>query len=156
MVAVMLFFLIVTLVFADNAEIREIGRDDRFIAYDDGTVLDTRTNLMWAEKDNGRNINWVNAKSYCENYRGGGYTDWRMPTRHELFGLFDPNKSQKAECGLSVYIATDLIYLTCRWLWSSEIRGSDAYGVDFGKSPQSNMPQSKDYINRALPVRSVK
>jgi hypothetical protein len=59
----------------------EIGRDGRFIAYDNGTVLDTKTNLMWAAKDNGSDINWSNAKSYCENYRGGGYKDWRMPTQ---------------------------------------------------------------------------
>lgn len=40
------------------------GRDDRFIAYDNGTVLDTSTNLMWASMDNGIDINWDNAKSY--------------------------------------------------------------------------------------------
>jgi hypothetical protein len=27
---------------------KEIGTDGRFVAYDDGTVMDTRTNLMWA------------------------------------------------------------------------------------------------------------
>ena len=37
----------------------EIGRDGRFIAYNNGTVLDTRTNLMWAAKDNGSDINWA-------------------------------------------------------------------------------------------------
>lgn len=30
----------------------EIANDGRFIAYDNGTVLDTGTNLMWAAKDN--------------------------------------------------------------------------------------------------------
>ncbi len=35
----------------------EIKRDGRFIAYDNGTVLDTSTNLMWAAKDNGEDIN---------------------------------------------------------------------------------------------------
>jgi hypothetical protein len=59
----------------------ETARDGRFIAYNNGTVLDMSTNLMWAARDNGGNINWANAKSYCENYRGGGYTDWRMPTK---------------------------------------------------------------------------
>ena len=156
MVVAMLSFFIVSFAFADNAATREIGRDGRFIAYDDGTVLDTSTNLMWAAKDNGSNINWQGAKSYCESYRGGGYTDWRMPTQHELLGLFNASKSQKVECGLSAYIATDLIYLTCCWVWGSETRGSDAYGFDFGKGPRSLMPQSKDYINRALPVRSGK
>jgi hypothetical protein len=55
--------------------IDKIKRDDRFIAYDNGTVLDTRTNLMWAAKDNGYSLIWADAVFYCENYRGGGYTD---------------------------------------------------------------------------------
>jgi len=135
----------------------EIKRDGRFIAYDDGTVLDTQTNLMWAAKDNGRDISWANAKSYCENYRGGGYTDWRLSTQHELMGLFDANKSQKAECGIpAIYIATDLIHLTCWWVWGSETRGSDAAGFHFGKGPRALMPQSRASDSRALPVRSGK
>jgi|GEM_PF-6717971 len=48
----------------DEAE--ESLTEGRFIAYDNGTVLDTRTNLMWAAKDNGSSINWADARSYCE------------------------------------------------------------------------------------------
>ena len=81
------------------ADAEEIARDGRFIAYDNGTVLDTRANMMWASKDNESNINWANARSYCENYRGGGYSDWRMPTQDELAGLYNTGKSQKVECG---------------------------------------------------------
>jgi hypothetical protein len=77
---------------------KEIRRDGRFIAYNDGTVLDTITNLMWAAKDNGSNINWADAKNYCEDYRGGGYTDWRMPTQDELAGLYDTGKSRPMAC----------------------------------------------------------
>ena len=73
----------------------EKARAGRFIAYDDGTVLDTSTNLIWATKDNGSNINWVKAKSYCENYRGGGHTDWRMPTQYELAGIYDADKKSE-------------------------------------------------------------
>src|SRR5271157_6045 len=76
----------------------ETGRDGRFITYDNGTVLDTRTNLMWAARDNGSDINWYGAKSYCENYRGGGYTDWRMPRQNELAGLYDASKSRQTTC----------------------------------------------------------
>ncbi len=72
--------------------VKEIGKDGRFTAYDDGTVLDTRTNLMWAAKDNGSDISWQGAKSYCENYRGGGYSDWRMPMQNGLAGLYDTTK----------------------------------------------------------------
>ena len=54
---------------------KEIESDGRFVAYDNGTVKDTKTGLMWASKDNGKGINWKGAKLYCEHYRGGGYTD---------------------------------------------------------------------------------
>jgi len=135
----------------------ETGRDGRFIAYSNGTVLDTRTNLMWAAKDNGSNINWANAKSYCENYRGGGYTDWRMPTQDELAGLYDAGKSQQAECDSSPnHVATDLIHLSCWWGWASETRGSDAayFNFNFGKRLWGH--QSPDYYTLALPVRAGK
>ncbi|MBU0769626.1 MAG: caspase family protein, partial [Proteobacteria bacterium] len=76
---------------------QEIARDRRFIAYDNGTVKDTKTGLMWASKDNGEDIDWKDTKRYCENYRGGGYTDWRMPTREELEGLYDRSESYQAK-----------------------------------------------------------
>ena len=54
------------------------NRDGRFIAYDNGTVLDTKTNLMWAAKDSGGDINWGDATTYWDNYPE--FDDWRMPT----------------------------------------------------------------------------
>jgi hypothetical protein len=57
----------------------EIKRDGRFIAYDNGTVLDTSTNLMWAARDNGHNINWLNAELLRE-----------LPCRR-IYGLADAN-----------------------------------------------------------------
>ena len=62
----------------------EEASDGRFIAYDDGTVWDTHTNLLWAARDNGSNIYWSDAEAYCKTYDGGGYKGWRMPTRDEL------------------------------------------------------------------------
>lgn len=50
-------------------------------------VLDTSTNLLWAARDNGFDIDWAKAKTYCENCRLGGYADWRMPTADERAGL---------------------------------------------------------------------
>jgi len=56
----------------------EIAHDGRFIAYGNGTVLDTKTNLMWAGTDAGvSSLYHLDAESYCEGYRGSGYTDWR-------------------------------------------------------------------------------
>jgi hypothetical protein len=133
---------------------RQTGRDGRFIAYDDGTVLDTKTNLMWAAKDNGSDINWANAKSYCRNYRGGGYTDWRMPTQDELAGLYDSAKIYRSPCGFDVHL-TELIRLSCTWAWASETRGSGAAGFIFNNGARSWDPQSSK-ANRVLPVRSAK
>jgi len=134
---------------------RETDRDGRFIAYDNGTVLDKNTNLMWAAKDNGSDINWANAKSYCENYRGGGYTDWRMPTQDELAGLYDTAKTYKSESGYDVHL-TELIRLTRTWAWASETRGSAAAGFSFYDGERSWLHQSYASFIRALPVRSGK
>jgi hypothetical protein len=138
-----------------KAVAKKAGKDGRFIADDNGTVLDTSTNLMWAAKDNGENINWQSAKSYCENYRGGGYTDWRMPTQDELAKLYTAAKTYKSDCGYSVDL-TELIRLTCAWVWASEKRGSDAANFDFYAGKQNWSHQSIDYESRALPVRSGK
>ena len=128
--------------------LKVIARDGSFIAYDDGTVLDTRTNLMWAAKDNGSNINWNDAKRFCEKYRGGGYADWRMPTLDELANLYD--KSKKNRHGHHV---TDLIEITDRCPWASETRGSEAAHFYFSHGGRYWSHQSYDYSTRALPVR---
>lgn len=134
----------------------ETGRDGRFVANNDGTVLDTRTNLMWAAKDNGSNINLANAKSYCENYRGGGYSDWRMPTYDELVGLYDKGKTYKSDCGYDVHL-TELIRLTCYALWASETHGSEASPFNFSSGGRHWGPLLFGVFNhRALPVRSGK
>lgn len=139
----------------------ETGRDGHFIAYDNGTVLDTKTNLMWARMDNGYDINWLSAKRYCENYRGGGYTDWRMPTQNELAELYDTGKGYTPACATGgdagkVHL-TNLIYLSCWPVWASEIIGRPSgqnfvfsYGIYHSITP------SADFNLRALPVRSVK
>jgi uncharacterized caspase-like protein len=137
----------------------ESARDGRFIAYDNGTVLDTRTKLMWAAKDNGSNISWQDAKAYCENYRGGGYTDWRMPTQDELAGLYDETitntRSPAAGCS-GGYHLTNLIHLTCCCPWASETRGSMAAFFGFSNGPRNWHDQYFVGSIRALPVRSAK
>lgn len=145
---------------APNREIvkktaRETARDGRFIAYDNGTVLDTRTGLMWAAQDNGANINWKGAKIYCANYRGGGYTDWRMPTQHELAGLYDEAENYKADCGPAVHL-TELIHLTCNVPWASDSDGTVAGGFRFGGGLRGGLRLSFDFSGRALPVRAGK
>lgn len=139
-----------------KSTIEVIKRDGAFIAYNDWTVLDTRTNLMWVAKDNGSNINWPDAKSYSKNYRGGGYTDWRMPMQDELVGLFDGAKTYKSACGNDVYL-TGLINLTCNWVWVvSQTRGLDASSFNFSNGGRYWSPLLNGDGNRVLLVRLSK
>jgi tetratricopeptide (TPR) repeat protein len=139
---------------------RETGRDGRFIAYSDGTVLDTSTNLMWAAKTNGTNISWEDGRSYCENYRGGGYSDWRMPTRSELATLFDVGKSHVATCNpLAVHSATELIDIPCFWVSAYSQPGTPEGTVNFHDNDAASAQiwtVNSDYTGLALPVRSAR
>jgi hypothetical protein len=137
---------------------KEIKNDDRFIAYEDGTVLDTITDLMWAVKDNGYDINWPEAESYCKNYRGGGYTDWRLPTQDELAGLYDVSKSHVMKGRKNVYLnMTDLIDLSGHHIWASERHGNEAAYFIFYSGKRDSRPLSGyTIVCRTLPVRSAK
>lgn len=134
----------------------EIGRDGRFIAYDNGTVLDTGTNLMWASHDNGSDITWTAAKDYCGNYRGGGYSDWRMPTLDELAGLYDAGRKYQATRWKYDIHCTELIKLSACCPWSSETRGSEAAAFVFINGNRVWVAQSRNFYARVLPVRAVK
>ncbi|MEE8432186.1 MAG: DUF1566 domain-containing protein [Candidatus Desulfatibia sp.] len=132
------------------------GIDGQFYAFDTGVVMDTKTGLMWAAKDNGSDINWRDAKRYCENYTGGGYTDWRMPTIDELAGLYGKSESYQAtQRNYNVYL-TELIELSTCCPWVSETRGS--FAAYFSFDGGAGFWDSRSYSDgaRALPVRKGK
>ena len=81
-----------------------------------GVVSDLHTGLQWAAKDNGRDINWQNARAYCQNYRGGDHTDWRLPTASEFEGLYKAG----------IRIKSNAIINITKSPWTSETRGSEA------------------------------
>ncbi len=150
---IILLLLLSVFVFTNQSQAsNESKRDGRFIAYDNGTVLDTKTNLMWAAKDNGKNINWPDAKFYCENYNGGGYKDWRMPTKDELLSLYNNLIWNNG------HHITKLITLTESFPWASDVKGSEAVYVGFDYDHGSWFWSSIAHKSRgrALPVRSVK
>lgn len=149
----------VTVAQAQKVQAKEIKKDGPISAYDDNTVLDNRTKLMWAKSDNGADINWTDAKKYCDQYRVGGYNDWRLPTLAELASLYDAKKSYKTACGSTVK-KTALIEISCSSLWSSETRGSgdtaEAAFFQFSTGKQLWYLQSNPFYGRVLPVRSAR
>lgn len=124
---------------------------NRFIAYDNGTVLDTKTNLMWAAANNWKNVDWAQANSYCENYRGGGYTDWRMPTQDELAELYDENKTYSTYCG-DAHI-TPMIRLACSRVWATDWYSNGTAAVFQFRDGKRLRWVPTATANRALPVR---
>jgi hypothetical protein len=119
----------------------------RFMDPKEGVVLDTKTNLMWAARGSGSEMNWYSAKSYCENYREGGYTDWRMPTHDELAEL-DASNTYKYKI--------DLTGSSGRWIWAAETRGSDAAAFSFQVNGRLFFARADVSPCKALPVRSGK
>ena len=135
---------------ANKARTANKASGGRFIAYNDGTILDTQTNLLWASRDNGKDINWTDAKFYCENYNGGGYKDWRMPTNDELQSLYD-----RMTFGNNHYHITKLITLTGAFLWASDVKNSRAAYVSFINNRATWFwdPLKQKTRSRTLPVR---
>jgi hypothetical protein len=153
---------------AEKGPPKETRKDGQFTAYDDGTVLDTKTNLMWSSRDNASPLSWPDAKAYAGTYRGGGYADWRLPTPAELVGLFDKTKTRKTYCPAAVdelgqsvdeVHVTDLIRLSCIREWTSQEQ-SDKAGfvtvVDFHTGNEVSRPKLKEFVDTASRVLLVR
>jgi hypothetical protein len=61
--------------------------------------IDPSTGLMWAGKDNGGDVNWHKAITYCRDLRLAGYSDWRLPTLGELEGIYDKSTNSPGLAG---------------------------------------------------------
>ena len=88
----------------------------------DGTVTDNITGLIWQKTDGGE-MTIERAMSYCDTLTLAGYSDWRLPTNHELFSL---NKYDVSNPALNtVYFSKT----TAEYWWTSDRRADDAARV---------------------------
>jgi hypothetical protein len=124
---------------------------ERFVKNSNGTVTDNKTGLMWAPTDNGAPINWMDALSYCREYRGGGHTDWRMPTLDELSSLYDPQTGS-----MHGYPVSEPIQITAASCWASETRGKKAARFNFTYGTIYWLRQPYSGPTRVLPVRNLR
>ena len=60
-----------------------------FIDKEDGTILDTRTNLLWQQSPSDKRFTWQDANKHCKSLTLAGYDDWRLPTKEELEHLIN-------------------------------------------------------------------
>ena len=157
---------------AVKAPPKETGKDGQFTAYQDGTVLDTKTNLMWTARDNGAALSFPGAKAYATKASVGGYTDWRLPNSSELAALFDKSKTRKSYCAPAVdelgavaddvHVTTELIHISCTRQWTAQAtdaKAGSAIVFDFHSGNDAARPDSAEFIDtasRVLLVRAAK
>jgi len=133
-----------------------------------GYWIDPSTKLMWAGKDNGKDVSWKKAMKYCEKLRLAGYADWMLATLPELAQIYDSKVESPGLMGpsgrgeSSTWHVKGGLFLTGDE-WSSERiyddrghpSGYDWY-FDFNEGRSNNEPSGFPYSSsgkRALCVR---
>ena len=92
--------------------------------------VDSDTRLMWTLHDNGTDVTWDQALTYCSNLSLGGFKDWRFPEVGELEKIYDPAQEKHTKGG---------IQLSQWWVWSGTtsfskhaFRDGYLHGLTFG------------------------
>ena len=118
-------------------------------------VEDNELKLIWAERDNGSDINWTNATQYCSGLGSG----WTLPSSDALSSMYDANGKYPVPYVYNgtTYIAkpaTPLIKITGQWYWTNEQNGSSgAWGVVLDGGGRYSGAVVNTYYARALCVR---
>ncbi len=131
-----------------------------------GYWIDPTTRLMWAAKDNGKNVRWKVAVKYCRDLRLAGYSDWRLATLEELASLVDRSTPTPERAGnietfsinLGRHLRGGLSLVGDPW---SSNRDKDRFGHPYGdgdffdfvySKPSGDLPYFRN-TKRALCVR---
>lgn len=132
-----------------------------------GYWVDPSTGMMWAAKDNGKDVNWHKASNYCRDLRLAGYSDWRLANIGELGQIYDSSANAPGRAGpgkgraFTWHIKGNL-YLTGNQ-WSSTRTVDDcghptgyAWRYDFNEGRPFAGDEIRFYTNkRALCVRQT-
>ena len=95
-----------------------------FIDNGNGTISDVNTGLMWQKLGNGEST-WENAVVNASSITTGGYTDWRLPTPSELFGILNLESSNPA-INTTFFPSSSP---AAEYWWTSDIFGSSTTNV---------------------------
>lgn len=105
-----------------------------------GIIFYVEGNLVYECSPYLGDANWTDAKKMCEDYRGGGFSDWRMPTLEEL-SLICENLRKPGKIGGETFY------------WSSTPQGDTYYqGINFHYTTDGLAEPSDVYSVRAIRV----
>ncbi|CAN2039091.1 hypothetical protein GMMP15_1030091 [Candidatus Magnetomoraceae bacterium gMMP-15] len=125
------------------------ARDVNFIAFDNGTVFDTKTNLMWEKSGSNYKMSWYKTNDYIKELNQknfAGYSDWRIPTIKELETLITKKR-------IKGYHISPVFNIMSSFYWSSVSYAGHtdyAWGVYFYYGYDDNYGKSSSYYVRAV------
>ncbi len=132
-----------------------VGAENRWKNLGTGVLKDTRTTLEWLQDDSGEDIDWSDAKSYCDGKRNG----WRLPSLQELRSIYDEHE-HGVRCAQTICKVSSQFHLTGTWFWSATQVGKDsadgielAWGVLMANGAQTQAVREASYGSHALCVR---
>jgi hypothetical protein len=142
------------------------SQDKRFVDHGDGTITDTKTNLMWMKQESyqqtGHWITWLESFQYIKKINEDGfanYFDWQMPTLKDLKTLHEPHKTNSQQVGREMKIHIDPIFAkegSGVW-WALEDNGHfNAFGIEFNSGKRFSAPKKSKARKAVRPMRVVK
>jgi hypothetical protein len=112
-----------------------------------GVWTDPSTGLMWAGKDNGKDVNFKSAVKYCRNLHLAGYSDWRLANMFELQPLYDkavdsPGLTRRDDSVKTMWHVKGNLFLT-GYPWANDQNKSTSgyhYYFDFNEGKSNDQP----------------
>jgi hypothetical protein len=134
----------------------EANKDDiRWTVLGNSVLKDERTKLEWSRDDNGDDIDWNQARSYCDGKRNG----WALPSLQDLKSIYDEYEPG-VRCGQANCKVSSQFHLTGAWFWSATQVGKDstdgielAWGVLMANGEQTQTVRDASYGSRVLCMR---
>jgi hypothetical protein len=117
---------------------------------------DPATGLTWTTADNGSDVNWDQAKAYCSNLRLGEYSDWRLPTIDELWGIYDTGiniPGQWSDGDMTTWHVKGNLKISGGQWSSSQLGAKYAWRFAFNSGNRTSLRFDYNSYNRALCVR---
>jgi Protein of unknown function (DUF1566) len=132
-----------------------MSENGRFIDNNNGTITDTKMNVMWKKtdsfQDNKKWLNWFKGQDFVEIAnleRISGYEDWRFPTEEEAWSLFDLEKTNQDKYGDDIYLDPIFEPGSAGTTWTLEEKDSSALIIQY-EDGQKVWPSKYSHLNMA-------
>jgi hypothetical protein len=157
-----MFFVLNTAIAENNTTITKtipvdkkiIQESERFISWNDLTVLDKKTKLLWEVKSLNNRLNqfyWFKAEGYCDSLHHAGHNNWQLPTIKQLKTLLSRQKTTN-----NGYIDSEFFpqNISNSYWSSTEGYGHGGWYVDFDFGSDSAYEDSKKKYARCV-IKSI-